>query len=282
MKIFCINIELPISNNNIYQVVDKVEDADCIFLNHKIRSKQDKIKLVTETNVPAVTQALNLRRQFQKKLVYMCGGDVPPVILPNYSGIKVLNVSVSKSNKSKNEIVIAPQVEDNFDFFLTEPKLSIGFVGQKMHNRQTYLDYLSKCSIETNFIIRDAYIHKLSQQHKQDFENNMSNNLFTFCYRGRGNFSVRFYETIMRGRIPIVITTDNVFPYEDKIDYSRIGLFIEEESLRKKMNLESLILDYYHQKSDQELIEIQKYNRYIYETYFRKDIFYEKLFEYLL
>lgn len=110
----------------------------------------------------------------------------------------------------------------------------------------------------------------------------MSNNLFTFCYRGRGNFSVRFYETIMRGRIPIVITTDNVFPYEDKIDYSRIGLFIEEESLRKKMNLESLILDYYHQKSDQELIEIQKYNRYIYETYFRKDIFYEKLFEYLL
>lgn len=282
MKIFCINIDLPISNNKIYQVVDKVEEADCIFLNYKIRSKQHKIKLVTETNVPVVTEALNLSRQFQKKLVYMCGGDVPPVILPNCLDIRVLNTSVYKSIKCKNEIVIAPHVEDNFSFFLTETKLSIGFVGHKLCNRHIYLDYLSKSSIETNFIIRDAYIHKLKKCHKRDFENNMNNNLFTFCYRGGGNFSVRFYETLMRGRIPIVVTTDNVFPYEDKINYSQIGLFIEEESLRKEMNLESLILDYYNQKSEQDLIEIQKYNRYVYETYFRKDIFYEKLFEYLL
>ena len=46
----------------------------------------------------------------------------------------------------------------------------------------------------------------------------INGNLFTLCYRGRGNFSVRFYETLMRGRIPIQINSSSIFPYEDEID----------------------------------------------------------------
>ena len=108
----------------------------------------------------------------------------------------------------------------------------------------------------------------------------MNNNLFTFCYRGRGNFIVRFYETLMRRRIPIVIKTDNIFSYEDEIDYKKIRIFIEEE-LNDNNKLDDIIKNFYFSKTNEELIEMQKYNREIYLNYFKSDIFYEKLFSYI-
>ena len=101
--------------------------------------------------------------------------------------------------------------------------------------------------------------------------------MFIFCYRGRGNFSIRFYETLMMGRIPIVINTDNIYPYMDKINYSDVGLFIEESDLNRNMDLEKRILDYYHSNKDR-FLEIQKKNRAIYVKYFSKEHFSDELF----
>lgn len=282
INIFFINSTENLNFGNYINIVDDVKKSDFIYLNYKIRSKESKIKFVDETNVPIISNALALAKQNNKKLVYLCGGDVPPKILPNNNNIIVLNTSVSRSNKPNNEIVIPPIVDDKFKFYLNETKLSIGFVGQKMHDREKYLNYLESINdIETNFIIRDTYIHKLKNSHILDFENNMNNNLFTFCYRGRGNFSVRFYETLMRGRIPIVIKTDNIFPYEDEIDYKKIGIFIEEEELNDNNKLDDIIKNFYFSKTNEELIQMQKHNREIYLNYFKSDIFHEKLFSYI-
>ena len=188
----------------------------------------------------------------------MCGGDVPPVILPNVENVFVLNTSVSKSKKPNNEIVIGDTSDDKFKQYLVDPKLSIGFVGQKRNNREKYLNFLSNSKIETNFILRDFYINKLKNKHIKDFDNNMNNNLFIFCYRGGGNFSRRFYQTLMMGRIPIVIKTDSIFPFEKWIDYNKIGLFIEEKELDENMNLDERIINYYNSKTKEELISIQK------------------------
>ena len=62
--------------------------------------------------------------------------------------------------------------------------------------------------------------------------NRANKSLFTFCYRGAGNFSYRFYETLMMGRIPILVNTDCVFPFEDKVDINSLGLVLNEKTLK--------------------------------------------------
>jgi len=253
-----------------------------IFLNHKILSKQEKINLITLDNIdkiPFLRNAYELAKNENKRLVHLCTGDVPPLILPNDKQIIVLNTSIlwTPQKPINQHIIPPPDITDNFSYFLENPELSIGFVGQKNNGREKICHYFSDSGLKTNFILRDLYIFNLKDNQKKEFENNMNENLFTLCYRGRGNFSVRFYETLMRGRIPIQINSSSIFPYEDEIDYSEIGIFIEEEDLGK-IDLEKLVKKYYYSKSMDELLQIQKNNRRIYEEYFQPDVYFSQIF----
>ena len=256
--------------------------GDFIFLNHKILSKQEKINLITLDNIhkiPFLRNAYELAKNENKRLVHLCTGDVPPSILPNDKQIIVLNTSILWTpQKPINQYIIPPpDITDEYSHFLENPELSIGFVGQKNNGREKICQYFSDSGLKTNFVLRNNYIINLQDNHKKEFEDNMNGNLFTLCYRGRGNFSVRFYETLMRGRIPIQINSSSIFPYEDEIDYSDVGIFIEEEDL-DKVDLEKLVKDYYNSKSADELLQIQKNNRRIYEEYFHPDIFFSQIF----
>lgn len=282
MKIFLYKTQFDIPKNNVFEITDNIEYADFIFLSFKIKSKLTKIRFVHEDTIPIISEALELSAQYNKKLVYYCGGDKPPRILPDYPNVIVLNTSVSFSTMPKNERVIGVPVDDKFKNYIENPKLSIGFCGQRMCGRQKWLDYLTDIpEIETNFIIRDSYIYQLTSSQINDFDTNMNENLFIFCYRGGGNFSVRFYETIMRGRIPIVIKTDNAFPFEDILDYNKVGIFIEETEINETNTLKDIIMNYYNNKTADELICIQKYNREIYLNYFHPDIFWGEIFKYI-
>jgi hypothetical protein len=256
--------------------------SNFIFLNHKILSKQEKIHLITLDNIdkiPFLKNAYELAKIENKRLVHLFSGDCPPIILPNHNQIIVLNTSILWTpEKPINQHIIPPSdITDHFSYFLENPELSIGFVGQKNNGREKICQYFSNSGLKTNFILRDSYIFNLQENHKKEFEDNMNENLFTLCYRGRGNFSVRFYETLMRGRIPIQINSSNIFPYEDEIDYSEVGIFIEEEDL-EKIDLEKLIQDYYYSKSHDELLRIQKNNRRIYEEYFHQEVYFSQIF----
>lgn len=280
MQIYLHDTQFAPSKNNAFEITDNIEAADFIFIIFRIKSKSTKIKHVSEDTVPIINEALQLTHKYNKKLIYYCGGDRPPTILPNCANIIVLNTSVSRSTMPKNEMVVGVPVDDKFIGYIENPKLSIGFCGQKMNGRQKWLDYLADISeIETNFIIRDIYIHNLTPDNINDFETNMNNNLFVFCYRGGGNFSVRFYETLMRGRIPIVVKTNSVFPFEDVINYNNVGIFIEENEINENCTLKDLILNFYNSRNADELLSVQKYNRDIYLKYFHPDVFWGKIFE---
>jgi LmbE family N-acetylglucosaminyl deacetylase len=257
--------------------------GDFIFLNHKILSKQEKINLITQDNIhkiPFLRNAYKLAKNNNKRLVNLCTGDVPPVILPNDNRIIVLNTSIlwTPQKPINQHIIPPPDISDKFSYFLENPELSIGFVGQKNNGREKILSFFKDSGLKTNFILRDEYILKLKKHHKKEFEDNMNENLFTLCYRGRGNFSVRFYETLMRGRIPIQINSSSIFPYENEIDYSEVGIFIEEDDL-DTTNIEKLVKDYYNSKTPDELLQIQKKNRRIYEEYFHPDVYFSQIFQ---
>ena len=228
-----------------------------VFLNHKILSNHDNIN-----KIPFLRNAYELAKKENKRLVHLCAGNFPNQILPNDKQIIILNTNIvwTPEKPVNQHIIPPPDITNYFSHFLENPKLSIGFVCQKkpIDNSEKISQFFSDAGLEINFVdVQD--------------NDNINKNLFTICYRGL------FYETLMRGRIPIQINSSSIFPYEDEIDYSEIGIFIEEEDLGK-IDLEKLVKEYYYTKSVDELLQIQKNNRKIYEEYFHPDVYFSQIF----
>ena len=61
-----------------------------------------------------------------------------------------------------------------------------------------------------------------------EFLENMLNSDYVLCSRGFGNFSYRFYESLASGRIPVLIDTDCVLPFDSIIDWDSYCIRVPE------------------------------------------------------
>ncbi|HEY8831154.1 MAG TPA: exostosin family protein [Gemmatimonadaceae bacterium] len=78
--------------------------------------------------------------------------------------------------------------------------------------------------IATDFIIRTRY----KTGSVQEFYRNIFETDYTVCVRGYGNWSVRLYETLACGRIPIFIDTDCALPFDDTVDWRHYCVWVPE------------------------------------------------------
>ena len=146
--------------------------------------------------------------------------------------------------------------------------------------RAQYLNQLkSSTRLHTHFVYRKAYRAGAKNQQEiqkttAEFYNNIFDNLYTFCVRGAGNFSVRFYETLAVGRIPILLDTDCRLPLSELIDWNKHVLVLHPKSPE---SLEQQIFRFHASKSASELEAIQKSNRLLWETHLRRDSYFIKI-----
>jgi hypothetical protein len=146
--------------------------------------------------------------------------------------------------------------------------------------RKKYLSHIqNNKKIKTNFIFRKKYRAGVKSEFERqattiDFFENIASNAYTFCMRGGGNFSVRFYETLAMGRIPILLNTDCRLPFHTKINWENHCLIINEMD-SEQMN--DKILEFHGKMSNQDFINIQKANRLLWEKYFTKEGFFINL-----
>ena len=84
-------------------------------------------------------------------------------------------------------------------------------------------------------------------------------------YRGTGNFSTRFYETLAMGRIPIFINTDCVLPFHEKIKWSRHIIIVDISEIQK---IDSIIMDFHKNLDNKSFKYIQISNRRIWSRYY--------------
>jgi hypothetical protein len=117
--------------------------------------------------------------------------------------------------------------------------------------------------IKTNFILRAKYragaaskMNRITSE--QEFFNNMFNNSYTFCLRGVGNFSVRFYECLAMGRIPILLDTDCRLPLNSIIDWEKHAVIVNTGNL-----VESL-MTFHNKTAPTDFKNIQISNRKLY------------------
>ena len=240
------------------EYVDDIKTADIVVLPFKFNGIHNPIfKLLN-----------NLTKQLDKKLwcFYNDDSDTSYVLDKH---VVLFRTSFYKSSKNKNEQGL---IAFSSDFYRQKQcdNISIGYCGHTLSGRAPYLDYLQKSNVANNFIIRKGFwapgIDR--RQAQLEYFENMENNIFVFCMRGGGNFSYRFYETLMMGRIPIFIDTDCVLPFEELINFSDVGLFLKDEDIKTgKVNLEQEILKF-TQDNKNRLTEIQKQNRVLWEKFY--------------
>ena len=146
--------------------------------------------------------------------------------------------------------------------------------------REKYLGLLKiSRKIDTNFILRDKYRAGINTQEEkqtttEEFYQNIYNNPYTFCIRGAGNFSVRFYETLAVGRIPILLDTDCKLPLHDKIEWSKHCLIIDEVQYK---NIAKKVLDFHKNISEVSFIKLQESNRLLWEKILKRDSFFKEI-----
>lgn len=134
-----------------------------------------------------------------------------------------------------------------------------------------------KEDINTNFIFRKNYRAGAKTKEEKyktslEFYNNIFQNQYTFCMRGVGNWSVRFYETLAMGRIPILINTDCNLPFSKKIKWDKHCVIVNDNKFK---TINSKLKQFHSQFTEEGFIELQKSNRELWINYFAKESFFK-------
>ena len=146
-----------------------------------------------------------------------------------------------------------------------------------VHRKATLNKINNEPGITSNFIIRKSFaegIRNNDRNARVTFIDNIINNDYTFCMRGGGNYSLRFYETLCLGRIPIFINTDCILPFHDEINWKENCIWINEPDIK---NIGKKILNFHASLTEPQFIEMQFNNRKLWETYFSKPGFCRQL-----
>lgn len=125
--------------------------------------------------------------------------------------------------------------------------------------------------ITSSFILRKKYragvkVDKDNHQTTLEFYNNLKDSDYVVCVRGAGNFSVRFYETLAMGRIPIFINTDCALPLENEINWRKHMVWVE---YKERHLVAQKLIEFHKGLSEQEFIDLQLANRRLWEEKLR-------------
>ncbi|CAM3436758.1 exostosin domain-containing protein [Aequorivita lipolytica] len=134
--------------------------------------------------------------------------------------------------------------------------------------------------VETNFIIRKKYragvtTNKDSHKTTLEFYDNLRDSDYVVCVRGAGNFSVRFYETMAMGRIPIFINTDSSLPFDNLIEWKKKVVWVEH---KERDQVAKKVKEFNDALSKEDFIDLQLANRKLWEERLTLSGFFKTLF----
>ncbi len=286
----------------VFDLVTDITRSDFILIPHNYFLVKDNKEYLEE--IAALS-----RSSSKKILLFAIGDSYESIDMPN---IIILRMSQYGTLKRKNEIIIPAYAADlSYD---THPVYRnkgilpiVGFCGWArvlrmkdrmaiflknlflfgpkrlgLYFRRKALLVLSNSPlVRTNFIIRNSYgaswktIGLDPKQARKEYRDNMMESDFILAPKGDGNYSVRFYEALSLGRVPILIDTDCPLPLYKDIDYSK---FILKVSYKDIDRLDSIVSDFYGKISDEDWINIQKSARYVFEHFLKIDAFFRHIF----
>jgi hypothetical protein len=110
--------------------------------------------------------------------------------------------------------------------------------------RREAMEALARCpEVRTQFIVRTQYYGGAARDNgvvkdpaqlamvRREYVQNLVDNDYALSLRGYGNFSFRFFEAMSLGRVPLLIDTDCVLPFDFLHDYRDYCVIVPEARL---------------------------------------------------
>ena len=227
------------------------------------------------THMTMIQSALDSYKDCKKKVLVFLISD-SSILFNIPDNVYLFRTSLQKSIHIANEYIL-PYIWDGVDRFIQplekKHKPIVGFCGMNNTHRNNTLIKLGETEqIVCNFLVRKQFWGGAPHDKGliDDFENNIENSHYTLCNRGAGNFSMRFYQVLSAGRIPIFVNTDMKMPFENEIDWKAISV--------SGNNDEELIANLISFNNAIDIVEVQKKCKYIYDTFFSPEKYFVKLF----
>ena len=239
----------------------RFDHSNCIFL--KYFGFQSKAKLNNFIQPGDVKYDL-LCQYFDGKVQVKEKTEIPSI---GFDGIASLPVARLGLTILKNSIL---KLHHNIfqTQFKTDPVVPM------IIKRKKILRQLEKMNrINTNIKVRDSFaVGTIGGKEKARIEyiNNIVDSDYTLCYRGAANYSLRLYETLCLGRIPLFINTDCVLPVEADIDWTGIAIWVEDNELDI---LDKKIMEFHHSMTNSQFREKQKLCRETWVKFLSKEGF---------
>lgn len=288
---------------SVFNLVKDISFADYILIPHnyfQIKSDEEYIK-----------KAESLSNSYSKKIIVFAIGDSYEEVKIKNS--IVLRMSQYSHKKLDNEIIMPAYAADltygeelsfrdksdipsvsfcgyaedksllkNFIFYLKNTFWLRGTMKLGLYFRMKSIKILKRSKkVKTDFIIRRSYgandrtIELDPVVARNDYKMNILNNDFVLAPKGDGNYSVRFFETLALGRVPILIDTDCTLPLEKDIDYSKIILRVNYRDIDK---LDSIVSEFYKGISNENWLAMQENARNVFVKFLRIDSFFRFIF----
>jgi|SRR5690554_1534150 len=166
----------------------------------------------------------------------------------------------------------------NLKFHLSLSRYEPQQVLSTSYLRASVLNTLQKSDgVTTNFIFRKKYragVINNKDFHKTTlaFYNNLKESDYIVCVRGAGNFSIRFYEALAMGRIPVFINTDCALPLDSFINWKKHVVWVEYE---ERDQVAQKVIQFHNSLSKVEFLALQRANRSLWEERLRLRGFYK-------
>jgi hypothetical protein len=141
------------------------------------------------------------------------------------------------------------------------------------------IEQSKKCT--TRFNIRKTFsansktIEGNPEQMRREFIESIQNSDLSLVVRGNGNYSLRFYEVLSLGRIPLYIDTDMPLPLSDMIDYDSCMIRVNYRDIH---TIPDVVEAFWKNTTPEQYVAMQRKARAVFEEYVRPDAFFRHFF----
>lgn len=223
-----------------------------------LRSWRDRTRLKkNDIIMPAYTEDL-LENYYHSQLDIRQKGTKPAVGFTGWAKI---------------DLTKTPYLFLEYLYFLLAGNLSSSHKGIFIRTKAVSF-LLADPRVETKFILRPTYSGHLDMisldpsTARREFMENIRSTDYTLCIRGSTNYSIRFFETLSLGRMPLYVDTDGVLPLESIINYEDIIVDLKQSELS---NIGEIMAKFHQKMTSLEFIQRQKKAREVFEKYLRLD-----------
>lgn len=266
-QIYKISFQEPLDDRLAFLLLDtqrlkKTTTEDCDLVIHNELLWNDKS---TKKKLKSISSEFSLSG---KKIVIFIVSDYEYTYkVP--SNLILFRTSLRNSKRLKNEhifpyIWVLTKASFPVNESMNQPQ--VGFCGKLGKHRKKLTKTFEKSDlVDSKFIIRKKFWGGSPGDIglTDAFEKNISDSQYVLCNRGSGNFSMRFYQVLSFGRIPVLVNTDLLLPFEDQIPWRECVIVENSESACLEKVIET------HKSG--ECISMQKRCRKIYEDFLHPD-----------